>query len=140
VTTQRKLRKLAERGRRLASQRDDLIAAGFDPAELPIPLHPLEPIEPVTPRRSLRPVADPDDVEAAYLRALSWAYLMVAFACLGALAGCTAAMGATLSVNPDPTWHTWVTLVGALGWGAAMVAAAAYAGRLRHEARAEDSA
>jgi hypothetical protein len=30
---------LAEEGRRLASQRDDLIAAGVDPAQLAIPLH-----------------------------------------------------------------------------------------------------
>lgn len=33
-------RSLAEQGRRLASQRDDLIAAGVDPSQLEIPLHP----------------------------------------------------------------------------------------------------
>jgi hypothetical protein len=31
---------LLERGRRLASQRDDLIAAGVDPADLAVPLAP----------------------------------------------------------------------------------------------------
>lgn len=31
---------LAERGRRLASERDDLIAAGVDPGDLDVPLHP----------------------------------------------------------------------------------------------------
>lgn len=31
---------LAEQGRRLASQREDLIAQGVDPNDLPIPLHP----------------------------------------------------------------------------------------------------
>jgi len=35
---------LAEQGRRLASKRDDLIAAGVDPSDLLIPLHP-QPIE-----------------------------------------------------------------------------------------------
>jgi hypothetical protein len=34
---------LLEEGRRLASDRDDLIARGVDPAELPIPLAPMEP-------------------------------------------------------------------------------------------------
>jgi hypothetical protein len=37
---QRQRRRLAEEGRRLASQREDLIAQGVDPAELEIPLHP----------------------------------------------------------------------------------------------------
>lgn len=31
---------LAEQGRRLASQREDLIAQGVDPADLDVPLHP----------------------------------------------------------------------------------------------------
>lgn len=31
---------LAEEGRRLASQREDLIAAGVDPTLLALPLHP----------------------------------------------------------------------------------------------------
>lgn len=33
---------LAEQGRRLASERDDLIAAGAEPSELAVPLHPTE--------------------------------------------------------------------------------------------------
>lgn len=36
---------LAEQGRRSASERDDLIAAGVDPAELAIPIHPADPEE-----------------------------------------------------------------------------------------------
>lgn len=31
---------LAEQGRRLASEREDLIASGVDPAELAVPIHP----------------------------------------------------------------------------------------------------
>lgn len=38
-----KLDRLREQGRRLASQRDDLIATGADPAELAIPLYPATP-------------------------------------------------------------------------------------------------
>lgn len=37
---------LAEEGRRLASVREDLIAQGVDPSELPVPLHP-DPLPPV---------------------------------------------------------------------------------------------
>lgn len=136
MTSPRKIRRLAERGRRLASQREDLIAAGHDPADLPIPLHP---IEPVKPRRSLRPVPDLDP-QAEYLRQLARAYLAVAFACLGAFAGCVSAMGATLVVNPDPTWHTWFSLAAALGWGAGMVYAAVIAGNKWHKARGEGPA
>lgn len=136
MTTPRQHRRLAERGRRLASKREDLIAAGADPAELPVPLHP-EP--PAKPRRSLRAVPDMDP-QAQYLRSLATAYLAVAFACLGAFAGCVSAMGATLSVNPDPTWHTWFALVAALGWGAGMIYAAAHAGHLRHKARGQGPA
>lgn len=33
---------LAEQGRLLASERDDLIAAGVDPSDLAVPLHPTE--------------------------------------------------------------------------------------------------
>lgn len=33
---------LAEQGRRLASEREDLVAAGVDPAVLAVPLHPRE--------------------------------------------------------------------------------------------------
>ena len=33
---------LAEQGRKLASARDDLIAQGFDPADLIMPLYPSE--------------------------------------------------------------------------------------------------
>lgn len=131
-----KLRRLAERGRRLASQRDDLIAAGVDPAELLVPLHP---IEPVKPRRSLRPV-DVFDPQGAHLRQLARAYLIVAFACLGAFAGCVFAMGTTLVVNSTPTWHTWAAAILALAWGGFMVAAAAFAGHLRYKARGEGPA
>jgi hypothetical protein len=35
-----------ERGRRVASEREDLIAAGVDPSELVIPLAPDDPEEP----------------------------------------------------------------------------------------------
>lgn len=136
MTTPRQHRRLAERGRRLASTREDLIASGVDPAELPVPLHP-DP--PAMPRRSLRAVPDMDP-QAAHFRQLARAYLIVAFACLGAFAGCVAAMGAALVVNPDPTWHTWFALAAALAWGAGMVAAAAYAGHLRHKARGEGPA
>ena len=34
------MRDLTEQGRRLASNRDDLIARGVDPAHLLVPLHP----------------------------------------------------------------------------------------------------
>jgi hypothetical protein len=34
----------AEQGRRLASERDDLIAQGVDPADLTVPLHPGDPL------------------------------------------------------------------------------------------------
>lgn len=40
---------LAEQGRRLASEREDLIAAGADPAELVVPLHPDNAAAEVTP-------------------------------------------------------------------------------------------
>jgi hypothetical protein len=36
------LDRLAEEGRRLASERDDLVAAGVDPALLDVPVHPAD--------------------------------------------------------------------------------------------------
>ena len=61
---------LAEQGRRLASQREDLIASGVDPAELAIPLHPNSlgwwSISGSEFLRALRMVADGNDPEMVY--------------------------------------------------------------------------
>lgn len=56
-------RRLMEQGRQLASERDDLIAAGVDPAELAVPVAPATPPEPVP---DTAPTSDNDTIDAAY--------------------------------------------------------------------------
>lgn len=131
MTTRRQWRqwkRLAERGRKLASQREDLIAAGVDPDELPIPLYPLSPNDP------------PPRPDREQYRQLSVVWAIVAVACLGAFAGCVSATGAMLVVNNDLTWHAWVSAAGGLGWFVGMVASAAAAGRMHARAREATSA
>lgn len=127
MTSNRNLRRLSRVGRRLAANRDDLIAAGADPADLLIPLIPAQP------RRSRRAPRGPrqGDSHDEQLRQLARMWLLVAVACLGAFAGCVSATGAMLMVNGDMTWHAWVSVAAALGWGTLMVCSAAYAGVLR---------
>lgn len=48
---ERERRNLEEEGLRLASERDDLIAEGVDPAVLEVPLAPIAPVEDAPPRR-----------------------------------------------------------------------------------------
>lgn len=128
----RRYKRLHEQGRDLASQREDLIAAGADPADLPIPLTPVAP----APRtRHLPHDDDPAAMHAVHLRQLVAAAVIVAVACLAAFAGCVAAAGAMLAVNDRLTWHTWVPIITGLVWVAGMIISAAVAGRLYRHAR-----
>lgn len=131
MTSNRDLRRLARVGRRLASNRDDLIAAGADPADLPIPLIP---IQPRRARRTPRPAGTGMDY-GEHLRQMARVWLCVAVACLGAFAGCVSATGAMLMVNGAMTWHSWVATIAGLGWALMMLGASAYGGRLRSLAR-----
>lgn len=125
--------RLAENGRRLASQRDDLIAAGVDPAELPVPLHPVPPLEPRPSGRIFDgPPVGPS--QAQHLRELSRAWAIVALACVAALAGSVSAVGATLVVNNAVTWHAMVGAGAALMWAGGAVLAGTHASGLRRRA------
>lgn len=135
MTTDRKYVRLRENGRRLASQREDLIAAGVDPAKLAVPLHPIEP----RPRRAgrhaeLSPALDLE--EAQHARDLAGVWLLVAVACLAAFLGCAATAGAMMVVTQDLTWHAIVAGVAAIGWFIGAIAAARITDRLYRQARA----
>lgn len=137
MTTDRKYVRLRERGRRLASEREDLIAAGVDPAELLIPLHP---VEPPVPRGVARHAAQPFRVvtrEQEIARDLARVWLIVAVACFAAFAGCLAAMGAMLVVTQAPTWHAWAAGIAAVGWFTGAFGAAVTTDRLYRSARDE---
>jgi hypothetical protein len=127
--------RLAENGRRLASQRDDLIASGVDPAELPVPLHPVPPLEP---RPHGRIFDGPPVVpsQAHHLRELSRAWAIVTLACIAAFAGSVSAVGATLVVNNALTWHALVGAGAALMWAGGAVLAGSHASGLQRRARA----
>lgn len=127
--------RLAENGRRLASTRDDLIAAGVDPAELPVPLHP---VPPPIPRPSGRIFDGPPvgPTQAQHLRELSRAWAIVTLACVAALAGCVAAVGAMLVVNDALTWHAIVGAGGALMWAGGALISGTHASDLWRRARA----
>lgn len=128
----RKYVRLREQGRRLASQREDLIAAGVDPAELLVPLHPIE----LRSRRAGRH-ADLDslDAERQHARDLARVWLIVAAACFASFVGCVATTGAMLVVAQEPTWHVWAAASGGVGWFIFAFAAAAHTDRLRRWAR-----
>lgn len=128
----RKYVRLREQGRRLASQREDLIAAGANRAELLVPLHPIEP-------RSRRVGRHADleslDTERQHARDLARVWLIVAVACMAAFVGCIATAGAMLVVAQEPTWHVWVAATAGVGWFVGAFAAAAHTDRLRRWAR-----
>lgn len=114
----RRFKRLSEQGRHLASQREDLIVAGVDPAELPVPLHPVKPLG-VEPRSR--------GMEAALVRV----WLIVALACVGAFVGCLVATGAMLVVNQAPTWHTAVSALAGVCWVIGAALAVGNARRIR---------
>ena len=135
MTTNRKYVRLRERGRQLASQREDLIAAGVDPAELLIPVHP---VALGRSRRAARHAELPaalDLEEAQHARDLASVWLIVAVACLAAFAGCAATAGAMMIVTQDLTWHAIVAGVAGIGWFAGALAAARTTDRLYRQAR-----
>jgi hypothetical protein len=137
MTANRKYVRLRENGRRLASRREDLIAAGVNPAELVIPLHPAEPPRS---RRSARHAQLPDpDVEKRHAADLARVWLVVVVACLAAFAGCVATAGAMLMVTQEPTWHVWVAATAGVGWFVAGCAFAAHVDRLHRWTRGEDT-
>ena len=125
----------AENGRRLASEREDLIATGVDPARLAVPLHPVPPHEP----RPSGPIFDgppPGPSQVEHLREMSRAWAIVALACVAAFAGCVAAVGATLVINDALTWHALVGTGAALMWTGGALLAGSHASGLRRRARA----
>lgn len=126
--------RLAERGRHLASAREDLIASGADPAELPVPLHPVPPPGRRPGRVFTGPPAGPSQAE--YLRELARAWAIVALACIAAFAGCVTALGAMLTVNEALTWHTFIFAGAGLMWAGGGLLAAGHAGGLVRRARA----
>lgn len=138
MTTNRKYVRLREQGRRLASEREDLIAAGVDPTELAVPLHPIE-------LRSRHVGRHADltamDTEAQHARDLARVWIIVAVACFASFLGCVATAGAMLVVAQEPTWHVWAAATGGVGWFIFSMAAAAHTDRLRRWARdGEDDA
>lgn len=136
MTTRRQRRqaeRLAERGRRLASTREDLIAAGANPADLPVPLHPVMPPQHV--RGRVWVGRAPDLHEEQHLAALSRAWVIVACACVAAFAGLASATGAALVVNGSPTWHAMFMAGMALLWAGGAVWASIYAATLWRRAR-----
>ena len=136
MTTDRKYVRLREQGRRLASRRDDLIAAGVDPAELIVPLHPIELRSRHIGRHAELPDPDADTplVEADFARV----WMLVVVACVAAFLGCVAAAGAMLVVTQSPTWHVWAAAIAGLGWAGAGIAAARIVRRLYRQARDGD--
>jgi DNA-binding helix-hairpin-helix protein with protein kinase domain len=128
----RRYARLAEQGRELASARDDLIAAGVDPAELPVPLHPIPP--PGTGRVWLGRLPDPHEEE--HLAQLARAWAIVACACIAAFAGCMSATGAALIVNNAVTWHAAVMGGMAALWAGGAIWASIYAAKLWARRRA----
>jgi len=124
----RRYKRLHERGRQLASQREDLIASGANPAELAVPLRPVPPSG-----ADPRLVNDADHawfVAMTYLEGLAQAWWLVAAACLAAFAGCVAATGAALVVSQALTWHALLCTAMALAWLAGAMLSAVRARRL----------
>jgi hypothetical protein len=137
MTTNRKYVRLRERGQRLASEREDLIAAGVNPARLLVPAYP-DP--PVRSRRGARHAQLPDpDVEKRHAADLARVWLVVVVACVAAFAGCVATAGAMLMVTQEPTWHVWAAATVGVGWFVAGCAFAAHVDRLHRWARGEDT-
>lgn len=144
MTTRRQWRqhkRLTERGRRLASRRDELIAAGADPAELTVPLYPVPP-GPIRGRVWVGPATLglpgerlPIPAYEEHLAALSRAWAIVACACIAAFAGCGSTTGAALVVNDALTWHAVVTASMAVLWAGGAVWAGIYAASLWRRAR-----
>lgn len=124
----RRYTRLAERGRELASARDDLIASGVDPADLPIPLHPMPPPGPVPGRVFIGRA--PDLHEEQHLAQLARAWVIVACACITAFAGCMSTTGAALMINNALTWHAAFMGSLALIWAGGAVWASIYAAKL----------
>lgn len=135
MTPDRKYVRLREQGRRLASEREDLIAGGADPADLIVPLHPTEPPSRHVGRHAELP--DPD-VEKRHARDLARVWLVVAVACVAAFAGCIATAGAMLIVAQEPTWHVWAAATAGLGWFVGGFASAVHVDRLHRWARDGD--
>lgn len=118
-------RKLVERGRRLASQRETLIAAGVDPAELPVPLYPVAP-----------PPPGVDLVEAGHLRTVAAAWAITTCGCVTAVIACMTSTGALLVVNDGITWQAIATAVTGVVWLAGVVGAGLQSYRVGQQARA----
>jgi hypothetical protein len=137
MTTNRKYVRLREHGRRLASQREDLIAAGADPDDLIVPLHPTEPRSRHVGRHAELP--DPGADNAPLLESdFARVWMLVVVACVAAFAGCIAAAGAMLMVTEAPTWHVWAAFIAGLGWAGFAVAAGRIVRRLYRQARDGD--
>jgi hypothetical protein len=137
LSTRRQWRRyvrLAERGRELASARDDLIASGVDPADLPIPLHPAPPPGPVPGRVMIGRA--PDLREEEHLAQLVRAWMIVAFACVAAFGGLMSATGTALVVNEAVTWHATFMASLALVWAGGAIWASIYAAKLYVRRRA----
>jgi hypothetical protein len=129
---QRQYHKLAEQGRRLASEREDLIAAGVDPARLAAPLHPVPTYES---RPSGRIFDGPPPGPSEHVREISRAWAIVSLACIVAFAGCLAATGAALVITNALTWHAMVTTGLALAWLGGALLSGVHARRLGRQAR-----
>lgn len=130
----RRYARLAERGRELASARDDLIASGVDPAELPVPLYPVPPPGPMPGRVWLGRLPDPHEEE--HLAQLARAWVIVACACVAAFGGCGSATGAALIINGAPTWHAMFMAGLAMVWAGGAIWASIYAAKLYVRRRA----
>lgn len=126
--------RMAERGRHLASAREDLIASGVDPAELPIPLHPTPPPGLVPDRVMIGRLPDPHEEE--HLAQLARAWAIVACACVTAFGGLMSATGAALIVNDTVTWHAAFMGGLALVWAGGVIWAGIYAAKLWARRRA----
>lgn len=129
MSTRRQWRRyvrLAERGRDLASAREDLIASGVDPSELPIPLHPIPPSGPA--RVMIGRLPDPHEEE--HLAQLARAWAIVACACVAAFGGCMSATGAALLINDTVTWHAAFMGGIAMVWAGGAIWASIYAANL----------
>lgn len=127
--------RLAENGRRLASRREDLIAAGVDPNDLPVPLHPVPPSG-SAPRDRIFDGPTPGPSQVEHLREISRAWAIVALACVAAFAGCISAVGAMLVINDALTWHALLGAGAALMWAGGALLAGSHASDLRRRARA----
>lgn len=118
-------RRLVERGRHLASVREDLIAQGVDPNKLPVPLYPVAP-----------PATNVDPYEAGHLRQLARAWWIATMGAVTAVIACISGTGAALVIHEALTWHAFLTAGAGIVWVGVGLGTAVYARRLGRRARA----